>query len=96
MKQSTSHSKSQTIGGKIVNGYLVVVGIICILVIGSILSLLVVERGYKDIVSYKEQQFTAQSVITAHYKWLDELNNSILNGTEFTGSLDPNTCALGK
>ena len=32
----------------------------------------------------------------AHYKWGAELNSAIINGTEFTGSLDPKTCTLGQ
>lgn len=33
---------------------------------------------------------------TAHYKWAANLSNALYAGTEFTGSIDPTTCALGK
>ena len=32
----------------------------------------------------------------AHYKWSSNLSNALYAGTEFTGSMDPKTCALGK
>ncbi len=88
--------RGQTIKQKIVNGYWVIVAIICVLIIGALLCLTAVERGYKDIVHYRAQQNSAQSVITSHYKWLEQLNTSILNNVEFEGSLDPETCSLGK
>ena len=32
----------------------------------------------------------------AHYKWSANLSNALYAGTEFTGSMDPTTCALGQ
>lgn len=35
-------------------------------------------------------------MIAAHYQWLEQLSDSITTGSEFEGSLNPDTCALGK
>jgi len=42
--------------------------------------------------AYKE----IDQVLIAHYNWRQNLSNSIFGGTEFTGSVNPNTCALGQ
>jgi len=36
------------------------------------------------------------NILNAHYAWRNSLTETILTGKEFTGSLDPATCALGK
>ena len=36
------------------------------------------------------------SVLNAHYNWRQNLTEAVLTGSDFTGSLDPETCALGK
>ena len=38
----------------------------------------------------------AQSAETAHYRWSANLSNALYAGTQFTGSMDPTTCALGQ
>ena len=38
----------------------------------------------------------AQTAEAAHYKWSSGLSNALYAGKEFTGSLDPTTCVLGK
>ena len=38
----------------------------------------------------------AQGAETAHYKWASNLSNALYAGAEFTGSMDPTTCALGQ
>ena len=38
----------------------------------------------------------AQSAETAHYRWSTNLSNALYAGTQFTGSMDPTTCELGK
>lgn len=85
-----------TIRARIMKGYVWVISVIFVLVISSLGLLMIVRNGYRDIDQYRGQQCKAQEVITAHYKWLDELNASILNGVAFEGSIDPNTCSLGK
>lgn len=88
--------QKKTIRERILSGYLKVVFIIMALIVVSLGFLIAVERGYKDASHYQTQQSTAQEVMTSHYKWLNSLSQSILDGTEFTGSLNPDTCSLGK
>ncbi|MDE7193222.1 MAG: CZB domain-containing protein, partial [Oscillospiraceae bacterium] len=38
----------------------------------------------------------ARTAETAHYKWSANLSNALYAETEFTGSMDPTTCALGQ
>lgn len=38
----------------------------------------------------------AQTAESAHYRWAANLSNALYAGTEFTGSIDPTTCVLGK
>ena len=38
----------------------------------------------------------AQKAEVAHYKWSANLSNALYADTEFTGSMDPTTCALGQ
>ena len=38
---------------------------------------------------------SASSILMAHYNWRHALSESVYGGTPFTGSLDPDTCALG-
>ena len=39
---------------------------------------------------------SAQRAEVAHYKWSSNLSNALYAGAEFTGSMDPTTCALGQ
>ena len=38
----------------------------------------------------------AQTAEAAHYKWSSGLSSALYAGKEFTGSIDPTTCVLGK
>ena len=51
------------------------------------------------ITEMKELQHESNSISTilnAHYTWRQDLTESVLTGREFHGSLDSQTCALGK
>lgn len=94
--KKTEGRKAQTIRGQILKGYFILTGMIALLVVISVVCMLFTQSGYGRVSGYQQQQHTAQSVITAHYKWLEQLSESITTGAEFKGSLDPDTCALGK
>lgn len=47
----------------------------------------------RTIITLNNAVLTAQ---TAHFQWLESLDSSLNFGDEFTGSLDPKTCGLGK
>lgn len=86
----------QTIQKQIMHGYLLLIAILIVLVIAAITTLRVTEHTYAKITNASTQQFNAQQVITAHYKWLEQLSSAITTGETFEGGLDPDTCALGK
>lgn len=88
--------KGQTIQKQIMHGYLLLIAILIVLVIAAIITLRVTEHRYAKITNASTQQFNAQQVTTAHYKWLEQLSSAITTGEAFEGGLDPDTCALGK
>lgn len=94
--ENIKSQKGQTIQGQILKGYFLLTGIIALLVAISILCLFLTQRGYDRVAECQQQQYASQQVITAHYKWLEQLSTSITVGDEFAGSLDPDSCALGK
>lgn len=95
-KHHAKKPQEQTIQRQIFNGYFLFSGIVLLLVVISILMMTEIRREYEDVASYQDHQQEAQSVIAAHYKWLEQLSDSITTGAEFEGSLDPETCALGQ
>lgn len=92
----TKKGNGQTIQKQIMHGYLLLIAILIVLVIAAIITLRVTEHRYAKITNASTQQFNAQQVITAHYKWLEQLSSAITTGETFEGGLDPDTCALGK
>lgn len=87
--------KGDTLRGKILKGYVKTIGPLVgvfLLVLGAFT---IVKGGYQRINEYQSQQTQVQSVIAAHYNWLSELSYTILAGEAFTGSIDPESCALG-
>jgi len=49
-----------------------------------------------ELYELQNEQDHVLSVINAHYLWRQEITEAVLNGREFDGSLDPNTCAIGE
>lgn len=96
MKKSSEKDHSNSIRTQILSGYLLLTVVLVFLVLIAIASLLATNKGFTKIEKYQTQQQRAQKVITAHYQWLEQLSESISTEEEFTGSLDPNSCALGK
>jgi len=48
-----------------------------------------------ELKSYSEKSNKFTSIMNAHHEWRIGLLRAIMTGTEFRGSLDPETCALG-
>lgn len=88
--------KQMSIRKQILSGYLLIIAILMLVLIISVLSLFFIENEYGQIQQVSSQQLTSQQVITAHYKWLEQLGDSINTGHEFQGGLDPASCSLGK
>lgn len=98
MKKTTASDNRQgsTIQSQISKGYVLLTGLLILLLLMSAVFLKITESGYKNIMTFQNQQYLSQQVIAAHYKWLEQLSESITTGVEFQGSLDPSSCALGK
>lgn len=99
MRKSISGKKdkdAKSIHSQIMSGYLMLAAVLIFIVISSIIALSITEAASSKITTYQEEQYKAQEVISAHYKWLENLSESITTGEEFTGSLDPDSCALGQ
>lgn len=88
--------KVKSIRKQIISGYSRVILVMCLLVVISLVSLVQVNRDYRMVSQNRNNQADTKSALAKHYEWLELFNESILNGTEFTGSLDHNTCLLGK
>lgn len=76
-------------------------------VASAILTLLIfcaaVVLGIGGIKSADAKSANAQEIFdqacaaeVAHYKWSNDLSSAVYEGTQFTGSVDPSSCALGK
>ena len=87
--------KVNSIRKQILSGYRHVILVMCLLVVVSLVSLIQISRDYRTVSSNRNNQAATQSALAKHYEWLEMFNQSILNGTEFEGSLDYNTCLLG-
>ncbi len=88
--------KVNSIRKQILSGYRHVILVMCLLVVVSLVSLIQISRDYRTVSSNRNNQAATQSALAKHYEWLEMFNQSILNGTEFEGSLDYNTCLLGQ
>lgn len=96
MKKIREICKGITIQGQILRGYLALTLVIILLVAFNIFFLGVIEYEYARVSMFQSQQCDAQSVVTAHYQWLEQLSSSVTTGEKFRGSLDPDGCALGQ
>lgn len=88
--------KVNSIRKQILSGYRRVILVMCVLVVVSLVSLLQISRDYRVVSSNRDNQAATQTALAKHYEWLEMFNESVLNGTEFEGSLDYNTCLLGQ
>lgn len=93
--EKTKEKKIGTLKKQILNGYVKIVAAFAIILLCILCVFVFVKNGYMKISDYEEEKITAQSVITAHYQWLNNLGTAILLEEEFTGQLDPEKCALG-
>jgi len=62
----------------------------------GIVSTQILLRETNHMIELNEQDGKFKEVLIKHYLWKSALIESVLNGSEFTGSIDPDTCALGE
>lgn len=97
----TGHKKmtqrtNKNIRTEMLGGYFRVIILIVVLAAVMITSLFCIRYEYLTMKGNQSNQNAIQTAIIGHYEWLEMLNVSIQSGAEFSGSLDYNTCALGK
>lgn len=95
-KTQTDVRIKKSIRKRIVEGYLTVILLSALLGVITIISLGVLFVFYGNMTSLDEERLALSNTIDAHYQWRSELINSLETGSEFTGSLDPDTCSFGQ
>ncbi|MCL1819299.1 MAG: methyl-accepting chemotaxis protein [Oscillospiraceae bacterium] len=84
------------IGTKIRGGFVIMIAIGLIVGIVGILSIFDLTRMSNELHDLEVEAAGIATVLQAHYTWRHGLIMSSVSGEDFTGSVDPDTCALGK
>ena len=85
-----------TIRKKILLGLALMAAIGMLLGIVGLTSSVMLTNMSRDLHDLQIESAGVTGVLNAHYIWRHGLTEFVLAGTEFTGSLDPHTCALGR
>lgn len=85
-----------TIRKKILCGFIIIFTIGLILGICGLVSTNILTKLSDDQYELQNASYGVANVLNAHYIWRQGLTEAVLAGKDFTGSLDPNGCALGK
>ena len=88
--------KNMKVRTKLFFGFIIVTAIGMMLGAVGIISVMMIKSISDDIKLLQIKSMGASGVLSAHYVWRHSLTESVLTGGEFTGSLDPDGCALGK
>ena len=88
--------KVNSIRKQIMTGYVQVIMIMFVLVAVSLISLFQISRDYRTVSDNRDNQASTQTALAKHYEWRELLQESILEGTDFQGSLDHQSCLLGR
>lgn len=86
----------KTIRTQILSGYLLMITIPVIITLVAIISLIGINTEVGSLNRNRSNQNATKDAVVGHYSWIMGLGDTILEGKEFTGSLDPTTCSLGK
>lgn len=95
-KTQTDVKIKKSIRKRIVEGYLTVILLSALLGVITIISLGVLFVFYGNMTSLDEERLAISNTIDSHYQWRSDLINSLETGSQFTGSLDPDTCSFGQ
>ena len=88
--------KNMKVRNKLFAGFIIVAAIGILLGLAGIIAMRMVTSVTDDVAALQKTSSGASNVLNAHYTWRHALTEAVLTGNEFTGSLDPNNCALGK
>ena len=86
----------KTIKGQILFGYLVLILVPILMTAVTLFYLNGVQKDFRVVTKNRINQTATKDAIVGHYSWLIGLSDTINEGVEFKGSLDPTTCGLGK
>jgi len=81
---------------KILGGFLVVALLGMVLGATGFVSAQLLSSKTTELHEYSIQSDVFAKILNAHYSWRNGLTKAVITEAEFTGSLDPNTCALGQ
>lgn len=87
---------SRSIRQQIFSGYSRIIVLMFCLVALMIVSLVQIQRDYRAVTGNQSNQASTQAALAKHYAWLEQLNESIQNGSTFQGGLSHTACILGQ
>lgn len=85
-----------TIKAQIMHGYRLILLVPVIMSLFTIAYAALVAGFMNDFGRVTNNQSLTKDAIIGHYSWINQLSESVVNGTEFKGGRDPKACALGK
>lgn len=77
-------------------GFIIVLIIGILLGISGIISVRLITKLSSEQKEIEMTTIEISKVLNAHYVWRQTLTESVMTGGDFTGSIDPNNCTLGK
>lgn len=86
----------KTIRAQVMSGYLFITIIPVAITLATILSLFSINAEVSVLNQNRANQNATKDAVVGHYSWILGLGSTIQEGVDFTGSLDSNTCGLGK
>ena len=81
---------------KILGGFIMVIIIGATVGIIGAISIRTLTDSSKMLHEMQKESDDFAKIMDSHYTWRDNLTHSLITGDNFTGSLDPTACALGK
>lgn len=90
------NKKAHNIQRQILNGYNLVSTIPILMAVIIIICMLGIVSMVDNLSRLKSNQNATKDAIIAHHSWISSFGNSVIEGAEFKGGLDPKSCALGK
>ena len=81
---------------KILGGFMIMALVAVVLGTTGMVSAMKLEGISTELYELQHESHSISKVLNAHYTWRQGLTESVLTGSEFKGSLDPHSCALGQ
>ena len=79
----------------IFGGFVIVTAIAVILSMIGIISTITLTNVSNELMALQKESAGVTEVLNAHYNWRHNLTQTLMNGVAFSGSINPDTCALG-